>query len=130
MWHVRVRMFFLFYPNWEQSATQCNPKIWILTVALPVYKNPFQNVVVLVGHNVSTNNAVSRLIGSNIAGCHGQKSNLAVKDILMANNEIIICVKEVSENSLSNSCCKTKASHANDSKRSERNTLEFNISYA
>ena len=53
-----------------------------------IYGKPWDNVVCLVGDNVSTNKSLARRLGLPFVGCRSHRFNLAVKDVLQGDEAL------------------------------------------
>lgn len=74
--------FFASYPASNDFSRFC-----------PVFQTYMENIVAVVGDNCNTNRSISKGIGPTFVGCHSNRFNLAVRDIIAQNSNVVCRVQ-------------------------------------
>lgn len=70
-----------------------NAHVEFVSFVLDVFQNSWTNVAALIGDNCATNKSFSRQAGCRFIGCASHRFNLAVKDILSQNEDIVMLIR-------------------------------------
>lgn len=66
-----------------------------ISYILSVYDKSWENVVAIIGDNVSTNKALASLVGRFLIGCASHRFNLAVCDIIESNSDTVQAIRSI-----------------------------------
>lgn len=82
-------------PIGDECNLNADEHIEFLDFVLKLYGKQWADVVCLVGDNVSTNKSLSNKTGIPLIGCCSHRFNLAVKDVLRSEEELIMKIQVI-----------------------------------
>lgn len=80
-------------PMENEDSLNANEHYEFLEWVLALFEKSMDNVVAVIGDNCSTNRAMSRRIGPTFVGCHSHRFNLAVKDMISEDEDLVQIVR-------------------------------------
>ena len=76
-------------PMGDECSLNAQEHYEFLTFVLNLYQKSWANVVCLVGDNMNTNKSIANILGRPLIGCASHRLNLAVKDVLNEEEELL-----------------------------------------
>lgn len=85
----------VFSTQLDESSITANSCMETIEYILSVYNRTWDNVIAIIGENVSTNKAVASLVGLMLIGCASDRFNLAMVDIIDSYEQVVCIIRTI-----------------------------------